>query len=61
MSVPVMVPVTVCVQGTKERERVELLLAHLVDGRMVLSDYNDTSVVTNIAGRNITLIISPAG
>jgi len=59
MSVPVMVPV--CMQGTKERERVELLLDHLVAGRMVLSDYNDTSVVTNIAGRDITLIISPAG
>ena len=42
-------------------QRTDLLAEHLVVGRLVLSDYNDTSVITTMAGRNITLLPTPAG
>jgi len=49
------------IENSSEKQRLDLLLGHLVVGRMVMSDYNDTSDVTTMSGRNISLIISPAG
>jgi len=42
-------------------DKNRLLSDHLISDSVILSDYNDTTVIPTVSGRNITLLITPAG
>merc|ERR1711972_1057099 len=42
-------------------EKLRWLSDHLISDSVMLSDYNDSSVIPTVSGRNITLLITPAG
>jgi len=49
------------VMGGDGGEKMRWLSDHLISDSVILSGYNDSSVIPTVSGRNITLLITPAG